>query len=156
MDEHAIKQEILTAYEYSYIQDDWVNPLTDALSGVTAEEAAWRPGPDLKGIWDIVLHLAVWIENMIERMRTHEDVRPAEGAWPQPPSIQDEAAWEAAQKRLWTALAAMHSYIKTNPLDALAGGPYGLADLLCRFTHNGYHIGQITKMRELRDAGVLK
>jgi hypothetical protein len=32
------------------------------------------------------------------------------------------------------------------------GGPYGLADLLCRFIHNGYHIGQITKMRECQAA----
>ena len=50
------------------------------------------------------------------------------------------------------ALAALQAYIETNTLDALAGSPYGLGDLLCRFIHNAYHIGQITKMRELRAA----
>ena len=50
------------------------------------------------------------------------------------------------------ALAALQAYIETNSLDALAGSPYGLEDLFCRFIHNAYHIGQITKMRELRTA----
>ena len=152
MDEHTIKSDILTAYEYSYIHDDWVYPLTDALAGVTAAEAAWRPGPELKGIWDIVLHMAVWTENIIERMQTREAARPAEGAWPLPPPVPDEGAWQRDQKRLWSALAALHRYIKAHPLDELAAGPYGLGDLLCRFIHNGYHIGQITKMREMREA----
>jgi hypothetical protein len=169
MDEQAVQRDVLIAFEYSYKHDDWVNPLADALAGVTAAEAAWRPGPDLKGIWNIVLHMAVWTENIVERMRSGERVRPAEGAWPPPPAdhpsgpgtraagdaaggYPDEAAWEAAQRRLWDALAALQAYIETNTLDALAGSPYGLGDLFCRFIHNAYHIGQITKMRELRAA----
>ena|ERR1041385_297268 len=149
MDEQAFKHEVLTAFEYSYKHDDWVNPLDEALAGVTAEEAAWRPGPKGKGIWDIVLHLAVWNENIVERMKTGEASRPAEGAWPEPSPTRNEAAWQAAQQRLWDSLAALHAYIETNPLDSLKGH-YGLGDLFCRFIHNGYHIGQITKMRELR------
>ena len=150
MDEQAVQRDVLIAFDYSYKHDDWVYPLADALAGVTAAEAAWRPGPAVKGIWDIVLHMAVWTENIVERMRSGENSRPAEGHWPPPPAVPDEAAWEEAQRRLWDALAALHAYLETNTLDALAGSPYGLADLLCRFIHNAYHIGQITKMRELR------
>ena len=152
MDEQAVRRDVLVAFEYSYKHDDWVYPLADALAGVTAAEAAWRPGPDLRGIWNIVLHMAVWTENIVERMRSGEDAHPAEGTSPPPPAVPDEAAWEEAQQRLWDALAALHAYIETNSLDALAGSPYGLADLFCRFIHNAYHIGQITKMRELRAA----
>jgi hypothetical protein len=152
MDEQAMKRNVLVAFEYSYQHDDWVNPLAEALAGVTAAEAAWRPGPKGKGIWDIVLHMANWTENIVERMRSGEKARPAEGAWPPPPAVPDEAAWEAAQRRLWDALAALRAYIETHSLDELAGSPYGLGDLFCRFIHNAYHIGQITKMRELRAA----
>jgi hypothetical protein len=152
MDKQAVRRDVLIAFEYSYQHDDWVNPLADALAGVTAAEAAWRPGPGGKGIWDIVLHMAVWTENIVARMRSGEAVRPAEGAWPPPPAVPDEAAWEAAQRRLWDALAALQAFIETNTLDALAGSPYGLGDLFCRFIHNAYHIGQITKLRELRAA----
>lgn len=152
MDEQAMRAEVFVAFEYSYKYDDWVNPLAEALAGLTAAEAAWKPGPGVRGIWDIVLHMAVWTENIVERMRSGEDVTPAGGKWPPPPAAPDEAAWEAAQRRLWDALAALQAYIETHSLDALAGSPYGLGDLLCRFIHNAYHIGQITKMRELRAA----
>ena len=152
MDEATFKKELLVGLEYSYLHDDWVHPLADVLAGVTADEAAWRPAPDAKGIWDIVLHLAVWTENIIERMKTGERARPAEGAWPPPPAVPDEAAWQQAQRRLWDALNALRIYMEENTLDQLAAGPYGLGDLLCRFIHNGYHIGQIVKMREILGA----
>src|SRR5437667_119053 len=90
MDEQAVRKDVLIAFEYSYKHDDWVYPLADALAGVTAAEAAWRPGTDLRGIWDIVLHMAIWTENIVERMRSGEDAHPAEGAWPSPPAIRDE------------------------------------------------------------------
>ncbi len=151
MDEDAFKRDILTAFEYSYVHDDWVFPLADALAGLTAEEATWRPGPDFKGIWDIVLHMAVWTENIIQRMQRGEPVRPEEGAWPKLPDKPDEQSWAAAQRRLWNSLSALQSYMEANPLDSLSGSPYGLGDLFCRFIHNAYHIGQISKMRELRD-----
>jgi len=152
MDEEAVRRDVLIAFEYSYKHDDWVNPLAEALAGVTAAEAAWRPDPGVRGIWDIVLHMAVWTENIVERMRSGEGIHPAEGAWPPPPAEPDETAWEAAQRRLWDGLSALQAYLETNSLAALTGSPYGLPDLLCRFIHNAYHIGQITKLRELRAA----
>jgi hypothetical protein len=148
MDEEAMRRDVQVAFEYSYAHDDWVYPLADALAGVTAAEAAWRPGPGVKGIWDIVLHMTVWTENIVVRMRERRDVHPPEGPWP-PPAEPNEAEWEAAQQRLWDALEALRAYIEANSLEALTVPPYGLGDLFCRFIHNAYHIGQITKMREM-------
>src|SRR5947209_2286677 len=126
MDDQAFKRELLVAHEYSYVHDDWVHPLSEALTGLTAEEAAWRPGPDIKGIWDIVLHMAVWTENIIARIRSGESVRPIEGAWPPPPDSGDEQAWAAAQERLWDSLETLRQFMESNSLDTLASGPYGL------------------------------
>jgi hypothetical protein len=152
MTEDVFKNEILIAFEYSFKHSDWVHPLQEALSGVTAEEAGWRAGPDSKGIWDIVLHVANWNENIIQRMRTGEKCRPAEGAWPPPPEQKDEAAWITAQQRLWNSLTNLEDYLRSHTVDELAAGPYGLGDLFCRFIHLAYHLGQITKMREWWDA----
>ena len=143
-----MQRDVLLGFEYSYLHDDWVNPLADALGGVTVEEALWSPAPDSKGIWEIVLHMAVWNENIVLRMRSGEPVRPAEGAWPPLPAIPDESAWRDSQRRLWDALASVRVEIESNAPEALMRGPWGLADLLCRFNHNAYHIGQITKLRE--------
>ena len=148
VDDETLRKEILAGFEYSYQHDDWVTPLEEALERVTAEQALRKPHNSEKGIWDIVLHLAVWNEDIVERVRTGERCHPAEGAWPPSPSSPDGAAWEAAKKRLWDSLAAVTKMIETSPIETIQSSPYGLGDLFCRLTHNGYHIGQITKLRE--------
>jgi hypothetical protein len=159
----AVRRDVLLAFEYAHNEDDWVFPLAEALDGVTAAEAAWTPDtadPEPRGIWRIVLHMTVWTENIVERMGQRERGErlggPSEGAWPPLPPTLDEAAWKADQQRLWNALAALQTHIAETPIAAMLdqgqAGYSQLADLLCRFTHNAYHIGQITKLREWMDA----
>lgn len=82
MADSLTREDLRIAFEYSWRHDDWVNPLRDALEGITAENALWRPSaPDAHGIWDIVLHLAVWNEHIVERVDTGRAVRPSEGSF---------------------------------------------------------------------------
>jgi len=148
MDDATIKKEIAAGFEYSYQHDDWVTPLDEALAGLTFEEALWKRSSDSKSIWEIVLHLAVWNENIVERVRSGTKARPVEGAWPPLPSVHNEVTWEGSKRRLWNALNSVRTMIEETPLAAIQAGPYGVGDLLCRATHNAYHIGQITKIRE--------
>lgn len=144
MTEDEIKGEIALAFEYAYRHDDWVEPLESLLAGVSAADALRRPRE--KGVWDIALHLALWNENIVERVRTGRKIHPDEG-WPAPSTVPEDAAWEAAKARLRDSYAAVQCLIETSSLDELRGG-YGLADLLCHLTHSGYHLGQIVKLRE--------
>ncbi len=148
MNEAQIKRELLLAFEYSYRHDDWVEPLDALLAGLSPAQALWSSRPDVPSIWAIVLHLAVWHENIVERILTGEDARPAEGPWPPLPAAKDEVSWNTARKRLEDALDSVRTTIEATPLDTIQASPYGLGDLLCRFTHNGYHLGQIVKIRE--------
>ena len=162
MDDQTLRRDLLTAFEYSYLHDDWVNPLSETLDGVTVAEALWKPGtspqpsPPGRGqskcIWEIVLHMANWTENIVERMRGDRKARPADGPWPAVPAVVDEGAWADAQSRLWRSLDVLRAEMQTVSMAVLMEEPWEdgsvLADLFCRFTHNAYHIGQITKMRE--------
>jgi hypothetical protein len=148
MTEQEIRDLLLINFEYSHQHDDWVYPLADALDGITAEQAAWKPGPGLMGIWDIVLHVAAWNENIIERIETGQKARPSEGAWPPKPDSLTEANWEAAKTRLWASIAALRKLIETVPFEKVHSSPYGFGDLVCRFSHMAYHGGQIVKIRE--------
>ncbi len=134
-------------------------PLKEALKGVTAQEAAWKADPQdphQRSIWQIVLHMTAWTENIVQRMaqrqRGDRPVGPPEGHWPALPAVLDEVAWEEAERRLWESLAALRAHIETTSLDAMLdygnAGYSHLADLLCRLIHNAYHIGQITKLRD--------
>jgi len=160
VDGEDVRRDTLIAFEYAHNEEEWVFPLSEALAGLTADEAAWIPSstdPDSRSIWQIVLHMTVWTENIVQRMGNRErgerPGRPSEGAWPALPTILDEQAWEESQRRLWKSLAAMRAHIaETPPAAMLDQGNVGysqFSDLLCRFIHNAYHIGQITKMREL-------
>jgi hypothetical protein len=148
MTEQEIRELLLVVLEYSYEHDDWSHPLDDALAGVTAEQASWRPGGDAMGIWDIVLHLAVWNENIIERIKTGEKVRPKEGAWPPRPDVARESDWDSAKSRLRASLDLLRSFIESVPLEKVHASPYGIGDLATRPLHMAYHIGQIVKIRE--------
>lgn len=163
VDGQAVRRDVLLAFQYAHNEDDWVFPLAEALSGVTAADAAWTPDssdPESRSIWRIVLHMAVWTENVVDRMeqrkRGERPGRPAEGAWPPLPSTLDEAAWQADQERLENALMALRAHIAGTHAAALldpgAAGYSQLADVMCRLVHNAYHIGQITKLREWMDA----
>ena len=152
------KKVIAVAFEYSYLHDDWVNPLENALAGVTVEQALWRPAPGSKGIWEIVLHLAAWNENMVERRRCKLERNGHERAnGPRDQCARGDRPLSFCRhgrrrgfdvERLWNSLDSVREMIESTSLEAIEQGPYGAGDLLCRFIHNGYHLGQITKMRE--------
>jgi hypothetical protein len=165
IDGRAVQRDVALAFEYAHYEDEWVTwvtPLTDALAGLTAREAAWKPetgDADMRSIWEIVLHMTAWTDNVVERLaqrlRSEPMGRPAEGNWPTLPDTHDDAAWEEAKQRLWESLAGLRAHIETTPpaamLDQGTVGYSQFADLLCRFIHNAYHIGQITKLREWRE-----
>ncbi|MFN8139206.1 MAG: DinB family protein [Fimbriimonadales bacterium] len=146
MTNDELRQLLLTGLDYSHLHDDWVCPLEEALQGVTAEQASRATSPAEKCIWEIVLHLAVWNENILERINGGEPIRPIEGAWPQMPPDHSAHQWEQAKLRLKESLVSIRNLIETAPIEKLLNAPYGPADLLCRFLHNAYHIGQLTKM----------
>lgn len=148
MTEQEVLDLLLVTFEYTHTHDDWSNPLAETLEGITAEQAAWRPGPELMGIWDIVLHVATWNDNIIERIETGQNAHPKEGAWPPKPDVLDEAEWSKAKERLFESVATLTKFIETVSFDKIQASPYGFPDLMCRFTHMAYHIGQIVKIRE--------
>ncbi len=146
MNDADVRKILKTAHEYSYLHDSWVNPLAEALDGVTCEKALKKPGPETNCIWAIVLHMAAWNENMVERVRTGEKSRPVEGAWPPMPAFPDEGEWEKAKQRLWDSISALGKLIEDELLEKIEASPYGIPDLICRPIHIAYHIGQITAM----------
>lgn len=148
MNEQELRELLLIGLDYSTVHDDWVEPVEAALEGVTPEQAQWAP-VDGKGIWDIVLHLALWNENIIERVTTGEKAYPADREpWPPVPEPATEEAWQAAKDRLRKSIADVRALIEVTPMEQMIGNAYGLGDILCRFIHCGYHLGQIVKIRE--------
>src|SRR5579859_2696570 len=100
MEETEVREQIAIGFEYSYRHDDWITPLDECLEGLSPADALYRITSESKCIWEIVLHLAVWNQNIIDRIRTREISRPKEGSWPPLPTALTDAEWRAAKRRL--------------------------------------------------------
>jgi hypothetical protein len=150
VDDVLLSRHLRTALEYTHVHDDWVSPAREELGGMSAADALWRPIGVEKCVWEIVLHTAVWNENIVARVRTGEKSHPSEGSWPPLPDEPTDEAWTAARERLYASLAALDELLATSSVEQIEASAYGLEDLLCRFTHIGYHLGQIQKLNEFR------
>jgi uncharacterized damage-inducible protein DinB len=130
-----------------------------ALRGVTAEAAAWRPGPRRKSIWALALHIAYWKYAVRRHLEPHPLPRFPRGPsnWPAPPAAADPAQWS----RDVALLKEEHDRL----VDAVAGVPMSALDrippegrrwtygqlLLGIAAHDAYHTGQIQLMKRLWD-----
>ena len=124
----------------------------EALAGLTAAKAAWKPAPGCNSIWQIVEHLTASKEWQIEVLEKGQaDV----AAWTQPAG--DENAWQAAVMQLKDAHARQRVILGQLSPDDLFKFPdpdwkkTQLELLLSSAAHEAYHGGQIDYLKGLAD-----
>jgi hypothetical protein len=136
----------------------WHGPaFKQSLAGVTATEAGARPIPGVHTIWEIVLHMTAWTDEVERRLR--ENVRPlsAEADWPTP-QAGDESAWSEATTALTDAHRRLRQTIREFPPSRLDEHLAGQADepaatsfyvmLHGLAQHDAYHTGQLAILRK--------
>jgi len=140
---------LLDFLDEAFDRKSWHGPnLRGSLRGVTAEQAAWRPGSGRHNIWELTLHAAYW-KYVVRRRLTGEKrgsfVLPGSNFFARP--IEDsDAAWKAdlgiltAEHRRLRAVVAQIS----SPTRAQEHIIRGIA------AHDLYHAGQIRLLRRLR------
>lgn len=128
-----------------------------ALRGVTAEQAAWTPGPGRKSIWALALHIAYWKYAVRRRLEGGSGARfprtPAN--WPRIPNPADARAWTAdvallkqEHERLVAAIAAVPPSRYDEPLPG--GKRWTRGELILGIAqHDAYHTGQIQLLKRL-------
>jgi hypothetical protein len=128
-----------------------------ALRGVTAAQAAWRPTPRRKTVWELALHIAYWKYTVRRHLETGERPRfPRSPAnFPDQPEPADDAAWardvalvRAEHERLVAAVRALASArLDDLPPD---GRRWTYGELVLGIAaHDAYHSGQIQLLKRL-------
>lgn len=133
----------------------WYGPtLSEALEGVTAAQAASRPIKGVHTIWELVGHIAVWVEVPLSRYHGKGPEQVAEkDNFPTAPSKPDEKAWTKIKERVWKAHEAWYAELKKMSDNQLhtprkPGFP-PMADILYGVAqHTAYHIGQIVVLKK--------
>jgi hypothetical protein len=98
-------QWILTLLDEAYEKRTWHGPnLRQALRGVTAKQAAWRPGPQRHNIWEETLHAAYWkyaVRRRIEGGKRASFALKGSNFFARPEKgMLNEAAWRTDKKLL--------------------------------------------------------
>jgi len=146
---------LLNALEEGYWKKAWHGPnLKQALKGVTAREAAWRPAPGRHNIWEEALHAAYWkydVRRILEGGKRGSFVLKGSNFFSRPEKGRvTEAAWKADKGILENEherlREAVKKAVKKGREQKVARLIYGVA------FHDIYHAGQIRLLRRLQGA----
>jgi hypothetical protein len=143
---------ILTVIDEAYDKPAWHGPnLKQSLRGVTAKQAAWRPGPGRHNIWEETVHAAYWkyvVRRKVEGNKRGSFALQGSNFFPRPePGRLTEAAWRTDKQLLDSEHRALRATMaKTLHSDSppkLLRMLYGIA------LHDVYHAGQIRLLRRM-------
>ncbi|MGE0814095.1 MAG: DinB family protein [Vicinamibacterales bacterium] len=146
--------------------DCWHGPnVLDLVTGVSVDAAAARPVPGAHTIWELVLHMTGWADEVRARLAGAPAGAPADGDWPPMSAPATDEAWRGAVERLvesHRALAAAIRSVDDRSLDAPvvdyrdgAAGTGMSIDLTLHGVvhHSVYHAGQLAMLRRAIAAG---
>ena len=146
---------ILDQLHRAYEGHAWHGPALRAiLADVDYHTASRRPIPDAHTIWEIVLHIAVWISVPTERLQGAEiPTIPPGQDWPAAPE-PTEAGWQEALDQLAKAEQNLESEVRQLSDDrlretVLGDIPYSIYTMLHGVVqHMLYHAGQIALLKK--------
>jgi len=145
---------VLALLDEAYEKKTWHGPnLRQSLKGVTARQAAWRPGPNRHNIWELTLHAAYWkyaARRRIDGGRRGSFALKGSNFFARPEKGNaTEAAWHADRAILENEHRAMvqaiQRVLKSKDAKKHLRTCYGVA------FHDIYHAGQIRLLRRLQE-----
>ena len=151
---------IIDELEREHGGDPWHgSPLREILADVDYSRAASRPFDGVHTIWEIVLHITAWKNEVRRRLGGAPAGEPAEGDWPVPAAPGPDtwsdavAALEAAHHTLLAEVARVPEdrlFAPTNdpPSREIGQGVTHYVLLHGIVQHDVYHAGQIALLKK--------
>ncbi len=137
----------------AFTGDPWHGPpLREILNGITAEQARSHPVSSAHGIWEIVLHIHVYLEVGLKATQgvPMPKLYGTEKDWPS--AGQDTSEWSVATERLYAAAEqlaqAIEVFTDARLDDTAPGRDYNFYYLFHGIVqHSLYHGGQIALLK---------
>ena len=154
----SVKDLLVEQFTSCYDENSWFVALKNALSGVTAKEATWKPDNVENSIWEIVSHLNYYNYAYVERFKGVDYQYPVndnDATFVANENATDEA-WANEVAKLDVILTEFRELIRTADKDKFnqpvsATNPAKWSTLISNInTHNAHHGGQIVLLRKLQ------
>jgi hypothetical protein len=143
---------LLALFDEAYQKKAWHGPnLKQSLKGVTAKQAAWRPGKNRHNIWELALHAAYWkytVRNKLDGGKRGSFVLKGSNFFARPEKRKlNEKAWKSDKEILEREHQALRRTL-TKTLQKNADSRT-LRMIYSIALHDVYHAGQIRLLRRL-------
>ena len=151
-----IKQILIRQFSSCYDENGWFVAVRNALEGVTAEQAAWKPAGSDNSIWETLTHLSYYNNAYLQRFKGIDfeyDVADNDETFK---GGSSEAEWNGVLGKFDSVMREFRDLLKAadeSVFDqAVASKPeVSWAELICDINaHNAYHGGQILLLRKLQ------
>ena len=149
---------LLSILDQAYNRRSWHGTnLRGSIRGVSAAQAAWRPGPSRHNIWELVVHAAYWKYVVWRRLTGSRrgTFALAGSNWFPRPEVVTEQAWradvallDAEHRQLRGAVEHLRAGELRRP--GRGGETGNLALIAGVAAHDLYHAGQIQLLKTLR------
>jgi hypothetical protein len=145
---------LLDLLDEAFNRKSWHGPnLRGSMRGVTAAQAAWRPGPGRHNIWELTLHAAYW-KYVVRRKLTGAK----RGAFPlkgrnffSRPAGEPGEPGESKWKGDIAILESEHRSLRAEVAALASAAPRTLHLIRGVAAHDLYHAGQIRLLKLLRE-----
>ena len=154
------RTKLIRELEAMHAGEPWHGPSRAmVLDGITASQAAWRPRGDAHSIWEVVLHMRAWTEEVMQRAKGRVPGEPDDGDWPPMPE-PTEREWDETKRGLEAAHRALIAAIRELPearfeervgtgSDPQGKGITVRTMLHSLAHHDTYHTGQVAMLKRL-------
>ena len=148
---------LLQMLDEAYEKKTWHGPnLRGSLRGLSAKEAAWRPGTNRHNIWEIAVHCAYWKYTVRRRLLGEKRGSfPLKGSnWFARMDALDDDSWKSDMQLLVECHRSMRDAVASFPESKLyvktPNSKYtNVAVISGIANHDIYHAGQIQLLKRL-------
>lgn len=151
----SIKRTLVEQFEICFETNGWFVAVNNAISGISAEQAAWKPENSDNSIWSLLSHMNYYNNGYLERFQGREfeyKISDNDETFTQSVSEDD---WRAEVDRFRQIMAGWRSQIEAADdakFDELVPGkdsPW--SELIANINaHTAHHGGQIVLLRKLQ------
>ncbi len=142
----TLRSLLLHELKTTHNQAEWFVPISVAVDGLTAEQAAWQPPNGGHSAGQLTYHLMYWNRRALEKFKGETPDKYSGNNDETFVNFNDKQ-WNDTVKQLDQVMTELEKLVESADDQQLAKWAPTIANIC---THNAYHIGQIVYVRKLQ------
>jgi len=141
----TLKSILLAQFEQTWNKQDWFVPVSQAVDGLTAAQAMWKPSDSSHSVGQLAYHLWFWNQQSLDQFNGKKPA-PFDGNNTETFNNFTPDSWAATVKQLNQVMQDWVTAIQQADEKKLQAWYSTIAHMSI---HNAYHTGQILYIRKL-------